>query len=67
MSEEQIKSILNANTYLIKCKCDSKCNRKFERARKYLNLKVSSVLTTKKRKTTHHIAFSILALIFSLH
>lgn len=50
MSKEQIESILDANSYLITCKCNGKCKKRYENARKYLNLTVQKVLFRPKRK-----------------
>lgn len=67
MSEEQIKSILNANAYLIKCKTDTCCRKKLDRARKYLNLKINQVLANKKRKTTPSVVFLIISFLLGLN
>jgi hypothetical protein len=59
MSKEQIESILDANTYLIECKCASKCKKKYEYARRYLNLTVHKVLFKPKKQKPSGIFLSI--------
>ncbi len=65
MSKEQIESILNANTYLIKCKGENKCKKTYDCARKYLNLTVDKVLCKSKKKTPKTVFFSLIAFIIS--
>lgn len=63
MSKHQIESILNANTYLIECKCSSSCKKKYDYARRYLNLTVHKVLFKPKRKSY---SSSFLSFIYSI-
>ncbi len=59
MSKEQIESILDANTYLITCKCEGKCRKKYEYARKYLNLTVQKVLFKPKKTKQYGLFISL--------
>jgi hypothetical protein len=66
MSKEQIESILDANTYLIECKCSSKCKKKYEYARRYLNLTVQKVLFKPKKQKSSNIFLSLIYFIVVL-
>ena len=64
MSKEQINSILEANTYLISCKCNSKYKMKFDYARKYMNIVVRKVLHKPKKQTISNFFSTFLHFIF---
>jgi hypothetical protein len=64
MSKEQINSILEANTYLISCKCNSKCKTKFDYARKYMNIVVRKVLYKPKKEKNSNFFPTFLHFIF---
>lgn len=66
MSKEQIETILNANNYLIECKCNGKCRKRYEYARKYLNLTVQKVLFRPKRERRFDILISVMYLVISV-
>jgi hypothetical protein len=50
MSKEQMDSIIKANLYFVRCKFDINCSKRTECARKYLNLKISKILSKKEKK-----------------
>lgn len=66
MSKEQIETILDANTYLIKCKCESGCRKKYNYARKYLNLTVQKVLFKPKKSKSLSLLLSIFFIVVSI-
>lgn len=66
MSKEQIETILNANNYLIECKCNSKCKKRYEYARKYLNLTVQKILFRPKRQRRFDVLISVMYVIISM-
>ncbi len=66
MSKEQIESILDANNYLIECKCSGKCKKKYEYARRYLNLTVQKVLFKSKKQKSHGLLLTVTYFILSI-
>lgn len=64
MSKDQIDSILIANSYLTKCKCESDCVNKTELARKYLSTKIRKAL---RRENNYSFFKALLILISNIY
>jgi hypothetical protein len=63
--EEQVDSIINANLYVVKCKFCVNCCKKTEHARKYLSLKIGSMIS-KTRRTEKVSYVSVFSGFFSI-
>jgi len=59
MNKWNVKSILLANNYLLKCKVDQSCCEKTELARKYLIVSIKKTLNQRKNSLISVFSFLV--------